>query len=266
MIDALSTRTHNATARAVFGVSFERSNLVLSILRSLLGRELRSPDSDSAGGGGAPDPTSPSLAADATVDERAAHALWLDARTAAPFRRDALLKDVAKLMVRGCGPSVVRYCTAQFAGDRVRGEDAAQKAFMTFWLQLSRFEGRSSLRTWLFGIAFNHCRQDRRDDLRDSVIEAAHESDIRGELHAIPDPLETQVEREARGRQVLAAIERLEPRDAWLLRMRLFERREYPEMLVLLQATFGPSISTLDGLRTAFHHAKTRLFAVLEEP
>ena len=238
-----------------------------SLIRGVFARELRSSDADSSSAGAPPlEASRAPLALDANADERAAHALWLESRTAPPFRRDALLKEVAKLMVRGCGPAVVRYCTTQLNGDRVRAEDAAQKAFMTFWMQLPRFEGRSSLRTWLFGIAFNHSRQDRRDDLRDTDLEAAHEGDIRGELHAVPDPLEVQLERESRRRQVLAAIDRLEPRDAWLLKMRLFEHREYPEILALLEVTFGPSITTLDGLRTAFHHAKARLFAILEAP
>lgn len=48
-------------------------------------------------------------------------------------------------------------------------EDAAQEVFMTVFRKLSAFEGRSSLRTWLCGIAAgvarNHTRKRRRREV-----------------------------------------------------------------------------------------------------
>jgi RNA polymerase sigma-70 factor (ECF subfamily) len=45
-------------------------------------------------------------------------------------------------------------------------DDASQDVFLVVHRQLSRFEGRSSLRTWLYGIArkvaFNHRRRQKR--------------------------------------------------------------------------------------------------------
>lgn len=227
---------------------------MLSFFRALLGWELRSPESSQPTSSG-PSP-----------DEHEAHRMWLAAREAPPFRRDVLYKELTQHMVRAFGPALVRYCAGQFHGDRTRGEDAAQKAFMTFWGQLGRFEGRSSLRSWLFGIAFNHCRSDRRDDVRDRALESLHEGDIRDQVHIDSGDPTLALERNARRRQVLAALERLDPREAWILRKRLFEQLDYQSMLSPFQAAFGTSIATAEGLRTAFFHAKTKLFEILEAP
>jgi len=236
---------------------------VLSVIRHVLAHwELRSREQGDAASGGGAGLTEPPNSA-----EQEAERLWREATTATPFRRDALLTQVAQNLVRGLGPALVHYCAQQLQGDRVRAEDAAQKAFVTFWRSLPSFEGRSTLRTWLYGIAYNHCRQDRRDETRDRTLETTHEDRIRGELHALPpEDTEAALDRDARRREVLAVIERLEPRHAWLLKMRLIEQRDYQALLPQFQATFGDSITTPDGLRTAFYHAKTRLFALLEAP
>lgn len=61
---------------------------------------------------------------------------------------------------------VERYHTALvrlalvYLGDRVRAEDAAQEAWVGLLRGLNRFEGRSSLKTWLFRILVN-CAKTR---------------------------------------------------------------------------------------------------------
>lgn len=225
---------------------------MLSLIRSVLvSWGLRAPERDEASGAG-------------ELDESRLLALLEEARRAPPFRRDALLKTIAQAMVRTTGPALVRYCALQLQGDRTRAEDAAQKAFTTFWRHLPRFEGRSSLKTWLYGIAYNHCRQDRRDDRRDRHLEGQHEGDIRVELHDDVDDLDTLVDREARRRHVIATIDTMEAREAWLLKARLFEHLDYDQMLAPFRARFGDSIKTIPGLRTAFFHAKARLVDKLE--
>ena len=61
-------------------------------------------------------------------------------------------------------------------------DDAAQEVFITVHRRLGEFEGRSSIKTWLFGILLNTARHHRRsmarrrdqDPLPDVVIDAAH--------------------------------------------------------------------------------------------
>src|SRR5580693_7145236 len=45
-------------------------------------------------------------------------------------------------------------------------EDALQDTLLTAWQGLARFEGRASLRTWLYRIAINRCLSARRSASR----------------------------------------------------------------------------------------------------
>src|SRR4029077_6927785 len=50
--------------------------------------------------------------------------------------------------------------------DRGAAEDAVQETWLTCLRTLDRFEGRSSLKTWIFGILLNVCRARRRKESR----------------------------------------------------------------------------------------------------
>ena len=45
-------------------------------------------------------------------------------------------------------------------------DDAAQEVFLVAFRRASNFEGRSTLKTWLFGIAYNVARHSARDGIR----------------------------------------------------------------------------------------------------
>jgi RNA polymerase sigma-70 factor (ECF subfamily) len=57
--------------------------------------------------------------------------------------------------------------------DPVAAEDIVQETFLSAWTHANRFEGRSSLRTWLYRIAYNasmdRLRRDREDPLPDEA-------------------------------------------------------------------------------------------------
>ena len=55
--------------------------------------------------------------------------------------------------------------------DDNEAEDLVQDVFLVFLQKLDRFEGRSQLRTWLFGILHNKMRERRRALQRDEVVE-----------------------------------------------------------------------------------------------
>lgn len=50
--------------------------------------------------------------------------------------------------------------------DHQQAEDVVQEAWVTFIQSLDRFQGRSSLKTWLFGILMNIARARRRSESR----------------------------------------------------------------------------------------------------
>jgi RNA polymerase sigma-70 factor (ECF subfamily) len=67
-------------------------------------------------------------------------------------------------------------------------EDASQEVFLVVLRQIERFEGRSSLRTWLFGICRNVAATIRRrarqhteltpEELPDAVVQPAQEGEL----------------------------------------------------------------------------------------
>jgi RNA polymerase sigma-70 factor (ECF subfamily) len=68
------------------------------------------------------------------------------------------------LMNRYGGP-MLRIATS-YVRDREAAEDVVQETWLTFLRSLGKFEGRSSLKTWLFGILMNVARARRRKDAR----------------------------------------------------------------------------------------------------
>ena len=53
-----------------------------------------------------------------------------------------------------------------YVGDRGVAEDVVQESWLTCVRSLDRFEGRSSLKTWIFGIVINTARSRRRKESR----------------------------------------------------------------------------------------------------
>jgi RNA polymerase sigma-70 factor (ECF subfamily) len=83
--------------------------------------------------------------------------------TAADPEADALaaldrddLDGALTVLMRAYGAPVYRYCR-QLVEDRELAEDAHQLTFVQAYQGLARFSRRSSLRSWLFGIARHRC-------------------------------------------------------------------------------------------------------------
>lgn len=88
---------------------------------------------------------------------------------------------------------------ARAAGlDPQRAEEVTQATFLTFIEKAAQFEGRSHVRTWLFGILYNKVAEARREfqrDLRmddiDNIVEERFSSD--GTWARPPEPADVQV-------------------------------------------------------------------------
>ena len=91
------------------------------------------------------------------------------------------------------------YRAARGAGlDDAGAEEVAQSTFTTFVETAARFEGRSKVRTWLFGILYRKLAEsrrgrerDRRTDPIDDVMEQRFRPD--GHWATPPPPLDDQV-------------------------------------------------------------------------
>jgi RNA polymerase sigma-70 factor (ECF subfamily) len=104
-------------------------------------------------------------------------------------------------------------------------EDVAQEVFVVVHRSLADFEGRSSLRTWLFGIARNLAyrhrralgrrasalggREDSLDDLSDDRSRSAHEAAERSEAARTLDALLDTLDDDKREVFVLVELEEM---------------------------------------------------------
>jgi RNA polymerase sigma-70 factor (ECF subfamily) len=76
-------------------------------------------------------------------------------------------------MLVGKHQRAVRGFLRRFTGSWADADDCAQEAFVIAWRRLDRFEGRSSFRSWVSGIAFRTARDARRAHNRAAVRDAA---------------------------------------------------------------------------------------------
>lgn len=78
--------------------------------------------------------------------------------------------EALQLVVRRYLPEVLRTAGgAGLAGQQA--EDVAQDTFVTFIESAPRFEGRSHVRTWLFGILYKKIAAARRDFSRNQTVD-----------------------------------------------------------------------------------------------
>lgn len=155
-------------------------------------------------------------------------------------------RDAAASLVRAHYADVFRFCARRIGPDLAA--DAAQETFVTMTKTLSRFEGRSDLRTWLFGIAYRHCQALARKRRRDPApLDAALEQ---RPAPGVPCPIEATVLRNA--------LSRLshEHREAVLLHE--VDGLTYAEIAELLDIPVGT-------VKSRLYHALAALRRILED-
>jgi RNA polymerase sigma-70 factor (ECF subfamily) len=140
-------------------------------------------------------------------------------------------------------------------------EDAAQDVFLVVHRRLSEFEGRSSLRTWIFGIvlrvAARHRRKARGIAVREAPIPGELGEALTAPLHE--GPFECAVLRQA-NRLLHQVLERLDDERRALLIMVDLEQTSVAEAAEALELNLNTAYSRLRAARRSF---ETELAALL---
>jgi RNA polymerase sigma-70 factor, ECF subfamily len=160
------------------------------------------------------------------------------------------------------------YCY-RMLGSAFEAEDAVQDTMIRAWKGYDRFEGRSSLRSWLYRIATNVCldmltagnRRARPMDLRDSTplaraalaprpdstwLEPMPDARV---LPAPEDPAEAAVAKESVRLAFMAALQNLPPRQRAVLILREVLAWRASEVAELLDTTVASVNSALQRAR-----------------
>ena len=93
--------------------------------------------------------------------------------------------------------------------DPQQADDVTQATFTTFIEAAPRFEGRSSVRTWLFGILYKKIAEARRARQRDRQMDEAFEGrfDARGRWSTPPQPVDTALHHKEVETEIFACLE-----------------------------------------------------------
>ncbi|MFJ8589090.1 sigma-70 family RNA polymerase sigma factor [Streptomyces sp. NPDC093595] len=160
------------------------------------------------------------------------------------------------------------YCY-RMLGSAFEAEDAVQDTMVRAWRGIDRFEGRSSLRSWLYRIATNVCldalnagnRRARPMDLTAATPVAQAQLNARPEvtwLEPVPDgrvlpsaadPAETAVSRETVRLAFVAALQHLPPKQRVVLILREVLAWKASEVAELLDTSVASVNSALQRAR-----------------
>ena len=129
-----------------------------------------------------------------------------------------------ELVVQAYLPQILR--AARGAGlDPSQAEDVTQATFTTFIETASRFEGRSHVRTWLFGILYRKVSEHRRGTARDREMDVLddvmeHRFDVDGSWSRPQPTADTRVYAREIKAHLATCLDALNPaqRHAFLLR------------------------------------------------
>ena len=154
--------------------------------------------------------------------------------------------------------------------DEEQARDACQEAFLKAYLNLKRFEGRSSFYTWLYRLVMNLCLDMKRRDRSNRYIDVPEPGDLEriagseqaenapgGWTSRSEDPVEA-IERKELRAAMGRAIEQLPSSARETLLLREVEGLSYAEIAQVLEIPKGTVMSRL-------HYARRRVQELLRE-
>ncbi len=173
----------------------------------------------------------------------------------------------------------------RMTGSTFDADDAVQETFLRAWRAFDRFEGRASLRSWLYRIATNVCldmlkarrRRARPMDLNPAgIADAALLGDPLPEVawiepmpdqHVLPggaDPAEVAIARESIRLAFVAALQHLPPRQRAVLILSEVLRWQASEVAELLDTTVASVNSALQRARATLRAGNVRVGGPVE--
>jgi len=147
---------------------------------------------------------------------------------------------------------MVYFLALKMVGNHHDADEVGQKTFLSVYKNLRKFEGRSSLKTWVFRIAMNYSKNLLRDRTRREGEEVTERTAV---THS---SVEEDIETHQRRLIVRKAMEGLPPRQREVLQMRAFGDMTFAE----IAQAIGISIS---AAKVNYHYAVKALKTILAD-
>lgn len=130
----------------------------------------------------------------------------------------------------------------RLSGDGEQAADLTQEIFLRVFRYLGQFRGHSTLKTWVFRIAVNHCRSSlgRRHLFTLPFVDEVEEGGVLGD--SLPDPARGPEELAVaadQGRHVAAGLAHLSPPFREAVVLRDLEGLSYEEIAEVLGVRIG---------------------------
>lgn len=147
----------------------------------------------------------------------------------------------------------IYYLTLRMLGDPTQAEDATHDVFLKAWRKWGEFRGESAVRTWLYRIAINHCRNLLQCWHQRHIVSAVDDQLLEGTSSAAETPLRILEVKEL-GERIQKTLDALPEEYSLLLLLVADEGLSYDEAAALTE-------QTADAVRGKLHRAR-RAFAV----
>ncbi len=153
--------------------------------------------------------------------------------------RSELERELERLHAESWG-----WALACCARDRELAEDTLQSAYLRMLSGRARFDGRSSVKTWAFGVI----RLTARDEARRRTVWGAHRVDAQAAANvADASPgADVDVERSERKAELLAALAGLSPRQREVLQLVFYHGMTIEEAAGVMHVSLGSARTHYD--------------------
>jgi RNA polymerase sigma-70 factor (ECF subfamily) len=142
----------------------------------------------------------------------------------------------------------IYYLALRFLGDPTQAEDATHDVFLKAYRKLGQFRGESAMRTWLYRITINHCKNLLQTWHQRNMLSNADEALWENAVASVENPLRVLEVKEL-GQRIQKTLAALPEEYRLLLLLVADERLTYDEIAALTE-------QSADAVRGKLHRAR----------
>jgi RNA polymerase sigma-70 factor (ECF subfamily) len=166
-------------------------------------------------------------------------------------------EDSGFAAVYAANAQAIYYLALRLLADPTRAEDATHDVFLRAYRKYGEFRGDSAVRTWLYRIAINHCRNLQRSWHARVMVSNVDDAVWERSASAADSPLRV-LETKELGQRIQAALDALPPEYRELLLLVADEQLSYQEVADLTGQSADAVRGKLHRARRAFATAFTQ--------